>query len=78
MEEMARIPATASATTVRVRPVVEQESTASVFQDRAGELFREALMRAPTILASLPLAFVLLTPVHAQEVRTGANAFGTW
>lgn len=35
-------------------------------------------MRAPTILTSLPLAFVLLEPVHAQEVRTGADAFGTW
>src|SRR5690242_20443232 len=35
-------------------------------------------MRAATILTSVPLAFVLLTPVHAQQVRTGANAFGTW
>jgi hypothetical protein len=35
-------------------------------------------MRAPTILTSLPLAFLLLTPVHAQQVRTGAEAFGTW
>ncbi|WP_414476019.1 PQQ-dependent sugar dehydrogenase [Microvirga sp. M2] len=35
-------------------------------------------MRAPMILTSLPLAFTLLAPVHAQEVRTGADAFGTW
>jgi hypothetical protein len=35
-------------------------------------------MRAPTILTSLPLVFVFLAPVHAQEVRTGVEAFGTW
>ena len=35
-------------------------------------------MRASTILMSFPLAFVLLAPVHAQEVLTGADAFGTW
>jgi hypothetical protein len=35
-------------------------------------------MRASTILMSLPMALVLLAPVHAQEVRTGADAFGTW
>ena len=35
-------------------------------------------MRAPTILTSFPLAVALLAPVHAQEVRTGADAFGTW
>jgi glucose/arabinose dehydrogenase len=29
-------------------------------------------------LPLLPLSFVLLTPVHAQDVRTGAEAFGTW
>ncbi|MGO4572696.1 PQQ-dependent sugar dehydrogenase [Microvirga sp. 2TAF3] len=35
-------------------------------------------MRAAAILTSLPLAFVLLAPGHAQEVRIGAAAFGTW
>ena len=35
-------------------------------------------MRAPTILMSLPLAFVSLAPVHAQDVRTGADAFSNW
>jgi hypothetical protein len=35
-------------------------------------------MRASTILMSLPMAIVLLAPVHAEEVRTGADAFGTW
>ena len=35
-------------------------------------------MHASAILTSLPLAFVLLAPVHAQEVRIGAEAFGTW
>jgi hypothetical protein len=36
------------------------------------------MMRAAAILTSFPLALVLLTPVHAQDVRTGAEAFGTW
>ncbi len=35
-------------------------------------------MRASTVLMSIPLAFVSLTPLHAQEVRAGADAFGTW
>lgn len=38
-------------------------------------------MRTSTALTGLPLAFVLMTSVHAahaQEVRTGADAFGTW
>jgi glucose/arabinose dehydrogenase len=35
-------------------------------------------MRASAILASLPLALVSLAPLHAQEVRTGPAAFGTW
>ena len=35
-------------------------------------------MRASTILTSLPLTFVLLAPLNAQEVRTGNDAFGTW
>jgi hypothetical protein len=35
-------------------------------------------MRASTILMSLPMAIVLLAPAHAEEVRTGADAFGTW
>lgn len=35
-------------------------------------------MRASTMLISLPLAFVSLEPLHAQEVRIGAAAFGTW
>ena len=35
-------------------------------------------MRASAILTSLPLAFVLLAPVNAQEVRTGTDAFGAW
>jgi glucose/arabinose dehydrogenase len=35
-------------------------------------------MRASVILTSLPLTFALLASVHAQEVRTGADAFGTW
>ena len=63
---------------VRASPIAEPKLTASVCQHRAGDIFREALMRASTILTSLPLAFVLLAPVHAQEVRTGADAFGTW
>jgi hypothetical protein len=40
--------------------------------------FWEALMCAPTILMSVPLAFALLTPAHAEDVRIGADAFGTW
>jgi glucose/arabinose dehydrogenase len=35
-------------------------------------------MRASTFLMSLPLALVSLASLHAQEVRSGANAFGTW
>src|SRR5438477_12036490 len=35
-------------------------------------------MRASTVLLSLPLAIVSLASLHAQEVRTGAAAFGTW
>lgn len=35
-------------------------------------------MRVSTVLLSLPLTLVLLTAVRAQEVRTGAEAFGTW
>ena len=35
-------------------------------------------MRASTMLVSLPLAFVTLAPLHAQDVRIGAAAFGTW
>ncbi|WP_414474451.1 PQQ-dependent sugar dehydrogenase [Microvirga sp. M2] len=35
-------------------------------------------MHASAILTSLPLAFTLLAPLHAQEVRTGSKAFGTW
>jgi len=35
-------------------------------------------MRASAIVMSLPLAFAFLVPGHAQEVRTGAEAFGTW
>jgi hypothetical protein len=35
-------------------------------------------MRASTLLIGLPLALVLLAPVHAREVLTGADAFGTW
>lgn len=35
-------------------------------------------MHASSILTSLPLALVLLSPAHAQEVLTGADAFGTW
>ena len=35
-------------------------------------------MRASTVLVALPLALVSLAPLHAQETRTGANAFGTW
>lgn len=39
---------------------------------------REKLMRASEILMSLPLVLVSLASVHAQEVRTGAEAFGSW
>ena len=35
-------------------------------------------MRASAILMSLPLVIIALAPVHAQEVRTGADAFGAW
>ena len=35
-------------------------------------------MRELTVLVSLPLAVLSLASVHAQEVRTGAAAFGTW
>src|SRR4051812_12159185 len=35
-------------------------------------------MRALTILMGLPLVLCSLVMVHAQEVRTGADAFGTW
>ena len=35
-------------------------------------------MRASMVLIGLPLALVLLAPVHAREVLTGADAFGTW
>ena len=35
-------------------------------------------MRASTVLAALPLVLVSLASLHAQEVRTGAGAFGTW
>lgn len=35
-------------------------------------------MRASAILMSLPVAIVLMAPVHAQEVLTGDAAFGTW
>jgi glucose/arabinose dehydrogenase len=41
-------------------------------------MFREERMRISTILTRLPIALALLTPVQAQEVRTGAEAFGTW
>src|ERR1041384_3061004 len=36
------------------------------------------MMRPSTILVSLPFAVVSLASLHAQEVRTGATAFGTW
>jgi glucose/arabinose dehydrogenase len=35
-------------------------------------------MRVFTILMSLPLTLVLLTPAQGQEVLTGSEAFGTW
>lgn len=35
-------------------------------------------MRASMVLLSLPLALVSLASAHAQEVRTGADAFGNW
>src|SRR3546814_13896352 len=35
-------------------------------------------MRASMLLMGLPLALVSLASVHAQDVRTGADAFGTW
>ena len=34
--------------------------------------------RELTVLVSLPLAVLSLASVHAQEVRTGGGAFGTW
>jgi glucose/arabinose dehydrogenase len=39
---------------------------------------KEEQVRASTILTSLPLALVALAPLHAQEVLTGEDAFGTW
>ncbi|MBS3651523.1 PQQ-dependent sugar dehydrogenase [Pseudaminobacter sp. 19-2017] len=35
-------------------------------------------MRARIVMMSLPLALASVALVHAQEVRTGADAFGTW
>lgn len=35
-------------------------------------------MRSPTALFGLPLVLLLLAPAHAQEVLTGADAFGNW
>ena len=35
-------------------------------------------MRASTVLIGLPLAFILLSAVHAREVLTGVDALGTW
>src|SRR3546814_182368 len=35
-------------------------------------------MRASTVVMCLPLVLALLAPAYAQEVRTGADAFGTW
>ena len=35
-------------------------------------------MRASTIVMSLPLAVMVLAPVHAQEGRAGASAIGNW
>ena len=35
-------------------------------------------MRALALLISLPLALISLASLHAQDVRTGAGAFGTW
>ena len=35
-------------------------------------------MRTPTFLISVPLILVSLTPLQAQDVLTGQNAFGTW
>jgi glucose/arabinose dehydrogenase len=35
-------------------------------------------MRLSTVLATIPLALFPMTILHAQEVRTGADAFGTW
>lgn len=35
-------------------------------------------MRASLVLMSFPLAFLSLAPLQAQEVRTGADAFGGW
>jgi glucose/arabinose dehydrogenase len=35
-------------------------------------------MRASPVLMSLPIALALLTHTRGQEVRTGADAFGTW
>jgi glucose/arabinose dehydrogenase len=35
-------------------------------------------MRTSTVLMSFPMVLVLLAPAHAQEVLTGADAFGTW
>lgn len=35
-------------------------------------------MRALIVLVSLPIGLTLLAPLYAQEVRTGAAAFGNW
>ena len=38
----------------------------------------DPIMRASSVLVSLPFAIAFLAPLHAQDVRTGAAAFGTW
>jgi hypothetical protein len=38
----------------------------------------DRIVRASSVLVSLPLAIAWLAPLHAQDVRTGAAAFGTW
>src|SRR3546814_1688277 len=44
-----------------------------------GSIFgEERVMRASTVLMSLPLSLVLLASGHAHEVRTGADAFCPW
>lgn len=35
-------------------------------------------MRTSTLLTSLSLSLALATPVYAQDIRTGADAFGAW
>lgn len=44
----------------------------------AARQVRAKIMRASAVLASVSLLLVSQSAVHAQQVRTGADAFGSW